>query len=143
MAYKSAVTCQIELDHAVTMYNVGVIASLAWTLFVVLVYALCLKNRLEGAPGLGAQFYGVTGSLKVLMALALFTILQPGCPKDCSCVTSSNSYVYPCFALLVGLTWWYRGWKRWQLARYVTQQSDGMGDDAEAVFDKVPTVELA
>lgn len=123
------------------MFYYAVGASLSLSLMVVLTYRLCLKKHMDGSPGLAAQFFFITGSVKILLALCLFTIFRAACPDQCSCDGQLPGPVYAIIALLVGLLWLRRGVGKLRQARLITEEG-GIGDDKEAVFESVPTIEV-
>lgn len=141
---RSLLSCQEEWQEYVDTYQYSVIASLIFTTMCVAIFR-SLKSRLEGAPGLTAQFFFVTGSLKILVAIAILTIFVPRYPERCVQPGGNPSiaqyYAYPVLALLVGLLWIRKGYERLRHAREVL--GDPQGAENEAVFDKVSTVELA
>jgi hypothetical protein len=138
---KSSTECQSELQASIMMYYYAVGASLSLSLMVVLTYSLCLKKHMDGAPGLAAQFFFITGSIKIFLALCLFTIFRPTCPDQCSCDGKLPGPIYPITALAIGLLWLRRGVGKLRHARLITEEG-GIGDDNEAVFKSVPTIEV-
>jgi hypothetical protein len=138
---KSSIECQMELQASVSMFYYAVGASLSLSCMAVLTYSLCLKKHMDGSPGLAAQFFFVTGSLKTLLAICLFTIFRATCPDQCSCDGQLPGPIYPITALAIGLLWIRRGVGKLRQARLITEEG-GIGDDSEAVFKPVPTIEV-
>lgn len=135
----TTVVCEDELQEAVDLFHVCSVGSVVYTIVVYVCYNFLLKERIEGAPGLASQFYTIVGSIKLFIALSLFTVLQPQCPEGCTCTIERGRFmIYPTIALLVALSWYKRAYQRWQVAKATTTE-----EDREAVFDKVSTVELA
>jgi hypothetical protein len=138
---KSSTECQNELQASIMMFYYAVGASLSLTLMVVLTYSLCLKKHMDGSPGLAAQFFFITGSVKILLAICLLTIFRATCPDQCSCDGKLPGPVYGIVALAVGLLWLRRGVGKLRQARLITEEG-GIGDDNEAVFKALPTIEV-
>jgi hypothetical protein len=139
---KTSAECLKELQASTMMYYYAVGASLSLSFMVAIVYRFCLKKHMDGAPGLAAQFFFVTGSVKILLALCLFTIFRAKCPDQCSCNGDSlPGPVYAILALLVGLLWLRRGAEKLRQARLITEEG-GIGDDNEAVFKAVSLIEV-
>jgi hypothetical protein len=138
---KSSTECQRELQASITMFYYAVGASLSLSFMVVLTYSLCLKKHMDGSPGLAAQFFFISGSVKILLALCLFTIFRATCPDQCSCDGQLPGPIYPITALAIGLLWLRRGVGKLRQARLITEEG-GIGDDSEAVFKPVPTIEV-
>jgi hypothetical protein len=123
------------------MFYLAVGLSLSLTVMARLTYWLCLQKRMDGSPGLAAQFFFVTGSMKVFLALCLFTVFRVTCPDQCTCTGQLPGPAYPIIALIVGLLWLRVGVAKFRQARLITEQG-GIGDDNEAVFKSVPSVEI-
>ena len=131
-------SCQSAWDTSLQWYIYSVMGSLMFTIFCVGIYYGLLRSALEGAPHLRAQFYCVTGSLKMALSLLILIVFVPQCPEFCTCINSTYVfYVYPLVSLLVGAAAILQAMRARQHARQV------INNDKDAVFDRVPTVEMA
>jgi len=111
---------------------------------VLILYHLCLQRRLEGAPGLDAQYWFVSGTAKLCIGLAILFFFRPNCPDECVCMQNNfQSYlIYPIIAIAIGILWFKKGFTKFRMAQAVTGHGDAASDN-DAVFKSVPTVELA
>ena len=141
-------TCEKELGDAVTLYYAAVGAIAGATLCVYVAYRFCLKSRLDGAPGLDAQFRFVSGLVNIAAGIVLFVLLQPRCPTLCAGYCSSDDAshhlplpIYPVICGLMGLCIVRTGLDKLRVANLVSKSGDDNNPD-DAIFDPVSTIEI-
>ena len=129
-------TCHDKAEASVHLYYATCTATFAATLFLYLVYQLTLKERLEGAPALYAQFLYVAGSAKILVGVLLFFVFRPVCPAGCFCVTVwIPPGCYPLLCVAMGAYWIKRGLYMSERAKQIeAAESDPYG----VVFEMLP-----
>lgn len=134
----SNTNCQSELDAALFAYHACVALSLAMTVGVGLSSRICLRQRLQDLA-FRKQFYGCLGTVKMIFAVVIFAIV-PQCPSGCFCRTdTTNLYVYPVIAFLVGIRW--VGLAH-TTAIVVVGEEDVQMVQAKGDYRDVPTVEV-
>lgn len=131
----STANCQSELQSALNLYWGFVGTSLGLTVVNILVCRICLRQRIETSPKLGAKLYISTGCIKILLGILLLTILHPKCPDGCTCSGLLSSYVYPFIVVLIGILWMTRGFAFLNIAR----NADGSGGGGKGEDTAVPT----
>lgn len=106
-------------------------ASIAgWTLFTFTLYAIVLKALIEGAPGLGAQFFGVSGVIQIVVVIMGSAVFFPTC-TSCYCPTYQPwLYLIPTLEGIVGVLCL---WRASDLSLRASQVS------RDGVFTKVPS----
>ena len=121
-----------------------VFATFGLTIFSMVVFNVFLKNHLDGAPRLAAQYFFVTGGVKVLLAILLFAVFLPRCPSGCQCDGIQFPLpIYPIVCLLVGILWLSRGLAKLRIAQTVTPEGGAASDAESGIFKSAPDVEIA
>lgn len=101
----------------------------AWILFSASLYIFVLKERIEGAPSLGAQFFLVNGIILCVVSIVGYILFFPTCPL-CFCPDFQPAlHVLPMLQILVGATSFYQ-------ARMLSIRAEQVSSD---VFTKIPT----
>lgn len=96
-----------------------------------LLYDRCLYERIRGAPGLDAQFFGVTGFVQIIAVVLALVAFRPECDCSISCPEYIPLlYVVPALEILVGIGCLLEALRRRQMAEQVSK---------DGVFTKVPT----
>jgi len=141
----SKLICVAELRQEINIYWLAVITSLGLTALSVCVWAVCFRSKFDGAPGLGAQYFYVTGTSKVLMGALIAGLYHPSCPANCSLEVCESqnipSPLYPFLATLVGLLWLKKGYELNAKAQALENGESQGGEDT--TFQEVSTVEIS
>ena len=96
--------CQTQINEQISVYQIGVFASIALTVGVSVAAAHCLRNRLADSS-YRARFYGTMGTVKLVLAASIVALV-PACPKACFCNAGfGNFYFYPLVAAMIGGRW--------------------------------------
>lgn len=140
-SHASADICLAEYRSEQDEYRLACLASVAFTMLAMVMYHCFLKERLQGAPMLGAQFFGIIGFFKLIFGTLIWIGFLPGCPAGCTCSGEETALpIYPIVAILIGLKWWKTAFDNYKMARQICSDSD---DKDGPIFDQVPTVEMA
>jgi hypothetical protein len=138
--------CTIQWDASVRVYTFAVSLALIWTLAAVMLYSMCgLHTRLQGSPGLAAQFFTSIGALQVIIGASILLFAIPSCPGECDCVYNALVYfIMPIAFMSMGLQWIRKGCEHRQTSEAITGESYVEHDAKdEAIFKPVSTVEMA
>ena len=109
-------TCLQEFQDEINRFNLVVILSLGLTAANILLYHVVLQSKFASSPQTAAKFFYITGSIKVLIGLSLWTFLLPTCPNNCDtyCGGVQPHTFYPMIAVIIGIVWIKRGYKHAQ-----------------------------
>jgi hypothetical protein len=134
-------TCTTLINDELNNYYWLVAASLGLTFGNVLLYRVLLRDTLGGSPTLAAQFFLVTGTIKVLLGVILLVFFVPTCPSDCTCDESfrPDLYIYPFVAIVIGVSWIAQGRSFSQRAQIVERSYDNSTNDTRSTFDRKNT----
>jgi hypothetical protein len=133
--------CTDALEEEIQVYKEVVLASWILAAANVLLYMVCFRRRLAGAPGLASQYFFVTGSMKLVMGILIAVLFLPQCPDNCNqeaCGKVPDVEVfYALLVSLVGLVWIQQGYAFLERAQLLENgQSEGAED---TVFQPVST----
>lgn len=99
-----------------------------WIVFSMTLYYVVLRERMEGAPGLGSQFFGVSGTIQVLVVLAGSVLFFPTC-TSCYCPSYQPLlYLVPAIEGSAGIACL---WTAWNLSSRASLVSND-------IFTKIP-----
>ena len=132
-----------QVAYDTKQYYCVVGASLGLTLLSVLLYVGCFRTSFDGAPGLAAQYFCVTGTAKVVLGFLVAALFRPQCPAHCSLeVCRTIPTVWPALVIMVsvGTLWIYKGCVFHQKAQALESGDSQGGNDT--TFAAVPTVEI-
>ena len=136
--------CLSSLQEEIDLYKEVLFASWIMAAANVLLYLVCFRRRLQGAPAIAAQYLTVTGAMKVVMGILIAFLFVPQCPDNCDPLVCQNASIpsvfYSLICSLVGLIWLQQGYAHAQRAQVLENgKSEGIED---TMFQEVPTVEI-
>lgn len=100
------VGCINEIQRYETVSKVSVGLTVV-TIFL----ARTLKTRLEESPTAAGLLFCILASIKILLAILLFTIFVPHCSLECNaavCPSYRPNHFYPIVVLVMGFRWVFR-----------------------------------
>ena len=136
----SVAECKAAINAERQLYHFVVGGSILFTTVSMILYVFLLKDRLEGAPTLAAQFYILLGVIKAVFAVFIWVWFLPKCPDGCDCELMQLYVLYPIAALLVAFRLMYAGRVKLQMSRRIGGEND---DKDGPIFDSVSTVEMS
>jgi len=113
-------SCQERYQDEINRFETLLYTSLALTvvnLFVSTVFIV----RSSWTRHCMAQYFGITGSIKIGLAVALFATI-PVCPPGCSCTGGHVNPLVGVIPLVIGVRWVTLGYKYHQLGQPQAQQ---------------------
>jgi len=133
--------CREEVQEEVDFYYFVVAGVFALTMVMIMTYSFCLKPHLDGAAGLHAQFFFVSGIVKIALGAMFLVAIQPHCPEDCNGCPGARlpQPVYPVVCFVVGAYWLYQGFEKFKKARML---ADGVSNADDRIYQPASIVEL-
>ncbi|CAB9531054.1 expressed unknown protein [Seminavis robusta] len=136
--------CWDEVNSEISLYWQVVLGSLLLTTLNAGLYGFFFRRAFEGAPGLAAQFFCVTGSIKVVLGLLVALLFSPSCPDNCALEICQAAHLpSPAYGLIcsvIGALWLVKGYKFHQKAQTIENGESEGGKDT--VFEQISTVEV-
>ena len=108
-------SCVSRWNDEVNRFENLLFASIALTLVNIVVSRILITKAKWTALKL-AYYHGGTGSLKILLAVAIFASI-PTCPSGCTCYGSHVNPIVAVIPLLIGSRWLYQGYVFYQKAK--------------------------
>jgi hypothetical protein len=135
----------LSLTPEMTAFASAIAVVLGWAFFVTLLYVCCLKDRLDGAPALGAQFFAVSGIFQLLATAVVIVVFVPQCGTEtticCPYHTQQWQYYAGSASLsVIGLMWLSIACNRSSLAHKLSNGEVGGALGTEGgIFSKIPS----
>jgi hypothetical protein len=100
--------CVAEFEDEVARFHAFLFTSLGLTFVNLVVSRVLTAKYKDSAPKRLAYYHVLTGGLKVILAICVFSTI-PTCPDGCVC-TGHTSPAVAILPLLVGLLWLAKGY---------------------------------